>query len=73
MYVGNVNYFALIYFTIHIGSNCHINTGVRDLEVALFKAACFPAICKFLGDFGRFLGRVSFSQRISKIWRNRKY
>ena len=29
------NYFA---FTIHMGSNCYINTGVRDLEVALFKA-----------------------------------
>ena len=29
------NYFA---FTIHMGSNCYINTDVRDLEVALFKA-----------------------------------
>ena len=33
--MGNFNYFA---FTIHMGSNCFINTGVRDLEVALFKA-----------------------------------
>ena len=35
MSVGSFNYFA---FTIHMGSNCYINTGVRDLEVALFKA-----------------------------------
>ena len=33
--VGSYNYFA---FTIQMGSNCYINTGVRDLEVALFKA-----------------------------------
>ena len=33
--VGSFNYFA---FTIHMGSNCYINTGVRALEVALFKA-----------------------------------
>ena len=33
--VGSFNYFT---FTIHMGSNCYINTGVRDLEVALFKA-----------------------------------
>ena len=32
--MGSFNYFA---FTIHMGSNCYINTGVRDLEVALFK------------------------------------
>ena len=25
-------------FTIHMESNCYINTGVCDLEVALFKA-----------------------------------
>ena len=31
----NCNYFA---FTIQMGSKCYINTGVRDLEVALFKA-----------------------------------
>ena len=36
--VGSCNYFA---FTIQIGSNCYINTGVRDLEVALFKANYF--------------------------------
>ena len=29
VYVGSFNYFA---FTIHIGSNCYINTGVCDLE-----------------------------------------
>ena len=34
LYVGTFNYFA---FTIHMGSNCCINTGVRDLEKALFK------------------------------------
>ena len=33
--VESCNYFAL---TIQMGSNCYINTGVRDLEVALFKA-----------------------------------
>ena len=27
--------------------------------------------CKFLGDFWECLGRNSFSQRISKIWRNK--
>ena len=35
LYVGSFNYFM---FTIHIGLNCYINTGVRDLEVALSKA-----------------------------------
>ena len=35
MCVGSCNYFT---FTIQIGSNCYINTGVRDLEVTLFKA-----------------------------------
>ena len=33
--VGICNYFAI---TIQMGSNCYINAGVRDLEVALFKA-----------------------------------
>ena len=33
--VGSCNYVA---FTIQMGSNCYINTGVCDLEVALFKA-----------------------------------
>ena len=33
--VESCNYFA---FTIQMGSSCYINTGVRDLEVALFKA-----------------------------------
>ena len=32
--VGSCNYFV---FTIQIESNCYINTGVRGLEVALFK------------------------------------
>ena len=40
---------------------------------ARFTNLCFAAICKVLDDFGGFLGRDSFSQRISKIWRNRKY
>ena len=35
LYVGSCNYFA---FTIQMGSNCYINTGVHDLEVALFNA-----------------------------------
>ena len=28
LYVGSFNYYV---FTIHIGTNCNINTGVRDL------------------------------------------
>ena len=32
---NNNYYFA---FTIHMGSNCYIITGVHDLEVTLFKA-----------------------------------
>ena len=35
LHVVNFNYFA---FIIHIGSNCYINTGMRDLEVAFFRA-----------------------------------
>ena len=35
MYVGSVNYFS---YTIQIGSNWYMDTGVRDLEVACFKA-----------------------------------
>ena len=34
LYVGSFNYFV---FTLNMGLNCCINTGVRDLEVALFK------------------------------------
>ena len=30
LYVGNFNYFS---YTIHIGSNWYMDTGVRDLEV----------------------------------------
>ena len=37
---------------------------------AHFTNLCFAVICKFLGFF---FGRDSFSQRISKIWRNKKY
>ena len=33
--VGSINYFS---YTIQIGSNWHIDTGVRDLEVTFFKA-----------------------------------
>ena len=35
LYVGSVNYFS---YTIPIGSNWYMDTGVRDLEVACFKA-----------------------------------
>ena len=35
MYVGSFNYFS---YTIQKGSSCYIDTGVRDLEVAFFKA-----------------------------------
>ena len=31
-------YVFLFAFTIHVGWNCYINTGVRGLEVAFFKA-----------------------------------
>ena len=35
LYVGSFNYFP---YTIQIGSNWYMDTGVRDLEVACFKA-----------------------------------
>ena len=35
LYVGSFNYFS---YTIQIGSNWYIDTGVRDLEVACFEA-----------------------------------
>ena len=35
LYVGSFNYFS---YTIQIGSNSYMDTGVRDLEVAFFKA-----------------------------------
>ena len=35
LYVGSVNYFS---YTIQIGSNWYRDKGVRDLEVAFFKA-----------------------------------
>ena len=35
LYVGSFNYFS---YTIKIGSNWYMDTGVRDLEVACFKA-----------------------------------
>ena len=35
LYVGSFNYFS---FTIHMGWNWYMNTAVRDLEVAFFKA-----------------------------------
>ena len=35
LYVGSFNYFS---YTIHLESNLYMDTGVRDLEVAFFKA-----------------------------------
>ena len=35
LYVGSFNYFS---YTIQIGSNWYMDTGVRDLEVTFFKA-----------------------------------
>ena len=35
LYVGSFNYFS---YTIQIGSNWYMDTSVRDLEVAFFKA-----------------------------------
>ena len=42
--MGSFNYFS---FTIHIGWNWYMNTAVRDLEVAFFKAnsTWFNDIC----------------------------
>ena len=40
---------------------------------AHFTNLRFAVICKFWGDLGGVLGRDSFSQRISKTWRNKKY
>ena len=37
---------------------------------AHFTKLCLAVVCKFFGDFWGCLGRESFSQRISKIWRN---
>ena len=34
MYVGSFNYFS---YTIQIGSNWYMDTGVRDLELALLR------------------------------------
>ena len=36
LYVGSFNYFS---YTIQIGSNWYMDTGVRDLEVAFFFKA----------------------------------
>ena len=35
LYMGSFNYFS---YTIQIGSNWYMDTGVRNLEVAFFKA-----------------------------------
>ena len=44
LYVGSFNFFS---YTIQIGSNWYMDTGVRDLEVAIFKAnsTWFNNIC----------------------------
>ena len=44
LYVGSFNYFS---YTIQIGSNWYIDTGVRDLEVA-----CSKANSTFFNDIG---------------------
>ena len=36
LYMGSFNYFSL--YTIQIGSNWYMDTGVRDLKIACFKA-----------------------------------
>ena len=40
---------------------------------AHFTNLYFGVFCKFLGDFWGFLGKDSFSQRISKLWRYKIY
>ena len=44
LYVGSFNFFS---YTIQTGSNWYIDTGLRDLEVAFFKAnsTWFNDIC----------------------------
>ena len=44
LYVGSFNYFS---FTIQIGSNWYMDTGVRNLE-----AACFKANSTWINDIG---------------------
>ena len=39
----------------------------------LITSQCFGVFCKFLGDFLVYLGGDSFSQKSSKIKRNKKY
>ena len=34
LYVGSFNYFS---YTSHIGSNCYMDTGVRNLELAFLR------------------------------------
>ena len=52
LYVGSLNYFS---YTIQIGSNWYMDTGVRDLEVACFKANVMGD--KLLLNFGAKLQR----------------
>ena len=58
-YVFNAN----ISFTFQAIKNLYAN----------FTYLCFRPFCKFLGDFKVYLEINSFSQRISKIYGNRKF
>ena len=60
--------------TAKLGFNVNISSAFQVIQklFAHFKL-CLVGFCKFWGDFLECLGRDSFSQRISKIWRNEKY
>ena len=55
--------------------NANISSAFQVIQklYAHFTKLFLAGVCKFLGDFWECLGRDSFSQRISKLWRNKKY
>ena len=55
--------------------NANISLPFQTLSKPLghLTKLCLAVFCKFFGDFWGCLERDSFSQRISKIWRNKKY
>ena len=61
--------------TAELGFNANISFAFQAIQnpYAHFTNLCSAVFCNFLGDFGGCLGRDSFSERISKIWRNKKY
>ena len=45
LYVGSFNYFS---YTIHLGPNWYMDSGVRDLEVAIFLRLILPDVMTFV-------------------------